>query len=226
MGDSDRVQWDHYWGDTGTVGRLYGWIASIYRRLVIAPGLRRNLSQHLRDSSRILHAGAGAGEIDLALPSEWGLVSIDISSRAVQLNRLRGMSAGRTGRVVQADVFALPFAEAQFEVSFNLGVMEHFTDSQVVDALREMRRVTSAQGCLIIYWPPIWGPTVIVLHSVSRILRLVGFKSPQLHPPEINLFRSRSHCEAMLSEAGLRAVKFRYGPRDLFTHVVITARPL
>lgn len=226
MANDDRVQWEHYWGETGTVGRMYGWIASLYRRFVIAPGLRRNLSKHVRDSGRVLHAGAGAGEIDLALPSKWGLVSIDFSSRAVRLNRLRGLAAGHKSRVVQADIFALPFAEGQFEVSFNLGVMEHFTDSQVVDALREMRRVTSAQGYLIIYWPPAWGPTVLTLHTISRILRLVGRKSTQLHPPEINLFRSRSHCEAMLFEAGLRAVRFRYGPQDMFTHVVITAQPM
>jgi SAM-dependent methyltransferase len=226
MGDGARVQWDHYWGETGTVGRLYGWIASFYRKFVIAPELCRNLSKHLSDSGCVLHAGAGAGEIDLALPSEWGLVSIDFSCRAVRLNRLRGLSAARSSRVVQANIFALPFADGQFEVSFNLGVMEHFTDSQVIDALREMRRVTSAQGCLIIYWPPAWGPTVLVLHTVSRILRLVGCRLTQLHPPEINLFRSRSRCEAMLSEAGLRALKFRYGPQDLFTHVIITAQPL
>lgn len=225
MKDGDIAEWDRYWGEVGTVNKLYGSIASFYRRIVIAPGLRRLLSAHVRDGGFALHAGAGGGEVDLVLPSEWELVSIDFSSRAVRLNRSRRLSAGRTSRVVQADIFSLPFADGQFDVSFNLGVMEHFTDSQIVDALREMQRVTSAQGRVIIYWPPVWGPTVVMLHTLARILRLLGRQSVQLHPPEINLFRSRSRCETMLSKAGLRAVKFRYGPQDLFTHVIITAKP-
>jgi len=132
-------------------------------------------------------------------------------------------TSGACGSAVQADLFELLFYGSSFGVIFNLGVMEHFTDDEVLAAFSEIERVLEPMGRAVFYWPLFWGPTVIVPHSIARCLRLINRSAAQLHPPEINLFRSPRRCRSSLSEAGLRATSISCGLRDLFTHVTIIA---
>lgn len=222
--DSHNEQWDEYWQKQKVSSDLYGKIASFYRRRIITPSVNKTLSKIISPVDLVLHAGSGSGEIDVLLPSEWKIVAIDFSSEAIQRHRRTFSSQHRVSTSLQADLFLLPFNDGQFKACFNLGVMEHFNDEEVVQALKEMRRVLSVDGQIILYWPPLWGPTVIVLHSLSWILKILGKSKTQLYPPEINLFRSRKHCRELLQEAGLKPLKFIYGPGDLFTHMVVIAR--
>lgn len=225
--EDDQVQqWDQYWRQQQTSKQLYGVIASFYRRAIIAPSLRRKLSPFMGKGASALHVGAGSGEIDILLPKDWNVTPIDFSSEAIARHRRRFASDNRVSSAIQADMFALPFDEGTFDVCFNLGVMEHFDDDDVLNALRELRRVTAHGGHIVLYWPPVWGPTVLVLHSIAAVLNLFGRTKTQLHPPEINLFRSRSHCRQLLAKAGLSVEKFSYGPGDLFTHMIVVARPV
>ena len=223
--NSQSPQWEEYWKKQKAASQVYGRIASFYRKFVIAPSVRRTLSTCLSPDDLILHAGSGSGEIDVLLPQQWKLIAIDFSGEAVQRHRKTFGEQQRVSDSVQADLFRLPFRDGLFKASFNLGVMEHFDDDQVVYALQELKRVTSNEGRIVLYWPPIWGPTVIVLHSIAFILKLIGKRSVQLHPPEINLFRSKKHCSHLLRSANLEPVKFIYGPTDMFTHMIIIAKP-
>lgn len=221
-----QTAWDQYWYQQNSTTRVYGKIASFYRRKIITPSLRRTLSKFVTSQSSLLHAGAGGGEIDFNLPANWNLHSIDISFEATQLQRAVFKTQNRSSSSLQADLFSLPFPSHYFDVVFNLGVMEHFTNTEIYEALVEMRRVTKRGGYLVLYWPPIWGPSVLVLHSIARVMRVLGRSHIQLHPKEINLFRSKRDCREILLKAGLQEVRIRYGPGDLFTHVIVIARPL
>lgn len=221
--NSQEADWNTYWEQQNASGRLYGRIASFYRRTIIAPSVRRTVKQHLGNGECVLHVGSGSGEIDSLLPNSWILYSIDFSTAAIARNCRLLRSIGRDPLAAQADMFALPFADSSFGVVFNLGVMEHFSDDEIVSSLLEMNRVVMPSGKIIMYWPPVWGPTVVALHLLAAVLRLVRRSKTQLHPPEINLFRSRTHCRKLLSRAGLRLESISYGPHDLFTHVVVVA---
>lgn len=227
VGDVTQYQeaWDSYWRQQNTTTRLYGRIASFYRRRIIAPSLRRTLAKFTTFDSSILHAGSGGGEIDILMPRNWKLTAIDISLEALQKHRSTFSGEGRTDFALQADLFCLPFESDQFDVAFNLGVMEHFNDSEIIRALKELRRVAKSDGHVVLYWPPAWGPSVVVLHSVAHLMRVFGRSQVSLHPPEINLFRSKKKCTGLLAIAGLRAVKYSYGPGDFFTHMIVIARP-
>jgi ubiquinone/menaquinone biosynthesis C-methylase UbiE len=220
---SQNVQWNRYWEKQTTTSNLYGRVASFYRRYIISPSVKRNLEHFVSSGDLILHAGSGSGEIDVLLPEDWNIIPIDFCLEAVHQHRNRYASLNRQSAAIQADLFILPFIDEQFKVCFNLGVMEHFTDDEVIAALKEMRRVTSADGKIVMYWPPKWGPTVLVLHTLSHVLRILGKDKIQLFPPEINLFQSRRRCARLLARADLIPTRFSYGPGDLFTHVIVIA---
>ncbi len=216
-------QWDQYWGHQQVSSRLYGRIASFYRRRIIAQSVRRTIRRHMSTDNRVLHLGAGTGEIDALMPHDWTLLAVDFSSEATRLRRDRLEALGLKRPAVQADMLSLPLERATFGIIFNLGVMEHFSDAEIVRSLSEMKRVLAPEGRIILYWPPIWGPTVMLLHSLARVRRILRPPAEQLHPPEINLFRSRRKCDALLAQADLRAISVSYGPGDLFTHVIVVA---
>jgi len=224
--NSHNLQWNNYWEKQTASTNLYGRIASFYRRYIISPSVIRTLGPYTTSNDLILHAGSGSGEIDILLPEDWNIVPIDFSIEAVHRHRNIFHSKNRQSASIQADLFSLPFSDDQFKVCFNLGVMEHFTDDEVIAALKEMQRVTMTNGKIVLYWPPIWGPTVIVLHSLSRVLKILGKDKIQLFPPEINLFRSRKQARQLLRQAGLVPIKFAYGPGDFFTHVIVIAEKL
>lgn len=216
--------WDIYWSQQGSVTRTYGKIASIYRRWVIPRSLASTLRSSVFSGATLLHAGSGGGEVDIHLTETWNLISIDFSRRAVEEHRARYIKNGHRDLISQADLFSLPFQDETFDGVFNLGVMEHFSGEQIVSALHEMRRVTKRGGVIVLYWPPVWGLSVLVLKIAKSILQPEKRRGTVLHPPEINLVRSRRQCSKWMRNAGLELERFSFGIGDVFTHQVIVAR--
>jgi len=223
---SSSTEWNWYWRHQNSDRHLYGQIASFYRRRIIAPSLRRTLSRLIREGDSLLHIGAGSGELDVTLPISWSLISLDFSSAALERHRANHQREARESKAVQGDLFQMPFTDLSFKVVFNLGLMEHLTDKEVVLALKEMQRVAQVGGSVVLYWPPVWGPSVIFLHTLARLFQVIREAPERLHPPEINLFRSRKATQTLLRELGFDDVTFLYGIGDLFTHVVVIARKL
>ena len=217
-------EWDSYWEQQSSVTKTYGKIASIYRKFIIPRSLIKTLNLKLEPNSRLLHAGAGGGEVDSALATSWNLYSIDYSFRATIQHREVHHKNGREDLVSQADIFNLPFSNNTFDAVFNLGVMEHFSDAEIVSALKEFSRVTREGGVIILYWPPIWGLSVMALRMAKFVLQLERRKQISLYPPEINLIKSRRRCAHWISEADLSFEQFSFGIGDFFTHQIVIAR--
>lgn len=110
--------------------------------------------------SRVLEVGCGTGEFAERVAQELGaeVVAVDISGRMVELTAARGIDA----RV--ADVQALPFADAEFDVAVANWVLYHAPDVDL--AIRELARVLRPGGRLV-------AATLGVNHTVE-VWRLVG----------------------------------------------------
>jgi ubiquinone/menaquinone biosynthesis C-methylase UbiE len=113
---------------------------------------------------RVLDAGAGAGDQSRYLSDQGAsVVSVDLSS-AIEVVasklRMRSEWAG-----VQADITALPFDNAQFDVVYCEGVIQHTRDSP--GTVRELLRVATPGGrVLATHYVRI--PPVTRLHKMRR----------------------------------------------------------
>lgn len=110
--------------------------------------------------ARVLEVGCGTGEFAERVARELGaeVVAVDISGRMVELTAARGIDA----RV--ADVQALPFEDAEFDVAVANWVLYHAPDVDL--AIRELARVLRPGGRLV-------AATLGVDHTVE-VWRLVG----------------------------------------------------
>lgn len=213
--------WDTYWTIKAPSQRAYGFIANFYRKWIIKRTLNHYIRALFPTGAVLLHAGSGGGEVDIDLNDEFSLIAIDFSKEAIKTYTA---CHSNSSRLLMADILKLPFAAKSFDGIFNLGVMEHFTEEEIVSTLSEMCRALKPSGRVVLLWPPVWGLSVIVLHSLHRVVRVAFRKDLDLHPAELNLIRSRKQCEGWLIDAGLTLELFKFGIRDLFTHQIVVAR--
>jgi hypothetical protein len=62
---------------------------------------------------------------------------------------------------------------------------------------------------------------VLFFKALTRLFALFGKKDVKFHPDEITRVRSRAHVIGLVEGAGLKVLDYAFGPRDLFTYVVV-----
>lgn len=100
----------------------------------------------------VLEAGCGVGAQTLTLARQspqTTFISVDVSAVSVAAARQALQDAGLTNvRVMEADIFRLPFAAAVFDHVFVCFVLEHL--AQPVKALQALRRVLKPGGTITV----------------------------------------------------------------------------
>lgn len=220
------MDWDQYWlRAKGTHRRgLYEVVAQFYRDQIISPEASRVLLSHFTDSSscRYLHAGCGSGGSDGRIrftQSQFHLV--DFSPVALGLHRQQPLPFQR--RYVCGDILRLPYASESMDGIFNLGVMEHFTKAQIGAILMEFHRVLKRTGKLILFWPPKFGLSVVVLSTFLWAVNRFRREPLKLYPDEITRIPSLRWVRHLMENQRFRVLEVTYGWRDLFTNVAVVA---
>src|SRR3989454_245996 len=189
-------------------------------RRVIRRNLRRYAERSFAAGARVLHAGCGSGQVDAGLHERFRVTAVDISERAL---RLYARNNPRASRIEQASIFDLPFEAGAFDGVYNLGVLEHFHPHEIREILDELHRVLKPRGKLVVFWPHRRGSSVLFLHALRRLIRLVSRPEPKFHPDEISLLGSRAEAVALLRDTGFALREYSFGIRDLFVQCVIVA---
>lgn len=103
---------------------------------------------------RLCEAGSGSGKISLWLAAAGARVTlVDLAPEALQRSRQAFQAYKLPGRFIEADIRRMPFPDASFDVTWNAGVLEHFSTDEQVVILREMARVTRRQGLVLVCTP-------------------------------------------------------------------------
>lgn len=92
---------------------------------------------------KILEAGSGSGRVSLKMSMEGARITLlDYSQNALELGRSIFERQKQDVRIVKHDLRnPLPFKDGEFDIVWNSGVMEHFTQRQRVDITREIARI-------------------------------------------------------------------------------------
>ena len=224
--ENSEDEWDKYWQNKNAKPRqtdsnsfsLYDKIATFYRRYLIRPNLDNHISKIFEPGSSLVHAGCGSGEVDKNLVEKMGIKAVDFSSQALEIYRANHREKAET---YKADILNLPFKDKEFDGVYKLGVMEHFAREDILRILTEFHRITKDGGKVVLFWPPVYGVSVIGLHIIHAFMRLVLGKKSKLHPEEPSKLRSRTAAFTLLTEAGFTPKSWSFSYADFFTYVVL-----
>src|SRR5689334_3731992 len=195
-------------------------MAAFYRKFIIKPSLNHFILKYFNRTSRLLHAGCGGGQVDEDVGKAIGISALDISPEALSIYR---KSNKHYRELIHGSIFSIPAGQSSYDGIYNLGVLEHFTEEEIGLILAEFHRVLKPEGKLVLFWPPEFGLSVIFLKMIHFILNRIFKLNVTLHPQEITRIRSRRHAVRILMQNGFGLLEYRFGPRDLFTNVVIVA---
>lgn len=107
--------------------------------------------------------------------------------------------------------------------AFNFGVMEHFTEPDIEKILAELHRVLKPGGRVLLFWPPQFGLSVIVLTSFLLVVNRFRTRPLQLYPDEVSRIKSFGWVRRLMQRNGFRVVALDFGPADVFTYVTVIA---
>jgi len=101
-------------------------------------------------NKKILEAGSGSGRISLKVAEKGAKVFLlDYSESAVTLSKRNSSKKKIKSEIVRASIFNIPFKENVFDIVWNAGVLEHFSEEKQIKALEEMRAVCKKKGKII-----------------------------------------------------------------------------
>jgi glycosyltransferase involved in cell wall biosynthesis len=212
-------EWNVYWGqrEPRPEYRFYEAIASFYRKYLIKRTLNYFMRRTFRPGARLLHAGCGGGEVDEDVVRYANVTALDISPEAISQYKRRFEVPAIVG-----DIFQLP-TEPRYDGIYNLGVMEHFSPDEIRRILVQFNRALNGNGRLLLFWPPVFGTSVIALRFLRWLFKQALRRDIVFHPAEPSLLRSRKEVCAFLDKAGFQLSEFYFGIRDALTYVVVVA---
>ncbi len=217
MTETDREQqWAEYFDREGKTA--FQKLLSFHRRVFVSRAVRFWFNRYFPPSGTFIEAGAGtsqsSGRVD---QFQRNLIAVDICRAVLEKHNV-------LPNKVHADIMNLPFETGSIDGIWNLGVMEHFTDADLVRCLQEFHRVLRPAARLLLFWPPWFAPYEIILNSISWIVRIVSGKRLDFFPDEINRYRTRARVRRFLESAGFQLEATHFDWRDLFSYVVVVGR--
>jgi len=215
----DEQGWDDYWkSQKGSGGLIYDAIAAFYRKFIIKRALNHFIRKHFKKGEEVLHAGCGSGQVDTNIQDYIAVTALDISEKALSI--YKRVNKGH-GHLLHGSILDIKLPNASVDGVYNLGVMEHFTESEIKIILAEFHRILKPHGKIVLFWPPEFGLSVLFLKGVHCALNTALKQDVKLHPDEITRIRSKKHAEGFITAAGFKPVEYYFGPRDFFTLAVI-----
>lgn len=219
-GRDDARVWDAHWDELSRTRSLFGRAASFVRVQLLSRAVRAYAERYFPEEGVFVEAGCGTAESSSRIDSKGRLLAaMDISRGALSAARRIPIFRG----LLQADLFRLPFRGGSVAGIWNLGVMEHFAEDEGRALLREFARVLAPGGVALLFWPPEFGSSRLVLSPIEKMRSRRG-RPFHFFPDEVNRLRSKEHGAEMLRGTGLEPEALVFSPRDLFIHLVVVAR--
>lgn len=217
------TEWDDYWKNKSNLhDHLYDNIAIQYREYIIKPYFKKYIYKYFDKGSTLLHAGCGSGQIENCITNNFNVIGMDFSQNALNIYKKYNINSD----VIYGNILSVGLKNESVDGIYNLGVMEHFTTSDIRTILIEFNRVLKPNGTIILFVPPEYGSTVIFFKIIHYILNDIFKQNIHFQPAEINRIRSQQHVENLINGTGLKLINFTFEPHDLFTHVAIVLKKI
>lgn len=216
----EKIQqdWDNYWLAQNN-DSFFSKFCTFHRKYVISFMVRNIVERYFPREGIFIECGSGSTESSSRIiHHQRKFIALDISVTALQ----RGRVIGFADHFLCGNIFHLPLKNDSVDGIWNLGVMEHFHEKEIVALLNEFYRIAKKGSYVVLFWPPVFGSTQMVLNSVEAVYnRISRSKKIQFFPDEVSVLRSRKHAEQIVSQTPFRLQKTHFSPRDVYTYYTV-----
>jgi ubiquinone/menaquinone biosynthesis C-methylase UbiE len=189
--------WEDYWGNKEGVTASGKVILKFREKLWNKTFIRFVMA--VTDRQKLLEAGSGSALSSIILSKLRGdaVTVMDISGSALRKAEKKAKEFGVQIRLVKGDLYHIPFSDKAFDLAWNSGTLEHFTDPAPV--LKEMRRVARQIICIV----PTAGLSFSILNIMSYFFGS-GFKA--YFSTKNDKFYSMNSFSQLLKHAGFENI--------------------
>jgi len=213
-----KKEWEDYWNKSET---LFGKICHLDRIYVISFYVKHILDKYFPKKGIFVEAGSGSAESSMRIEKyERKFYALDISEKALKMAKKIKIFDKR----IKADIFHMPFKKESIKGIWNLGVMEHFDEKEIIKIMNEFHRVLKKDSYVILFWPPIFGAATIVMNSIEFIMNKIFRRNIRLRPEEKTQIKSIKHMKRLIGKTKFSLYNWHFSYKDLFTHLVIVCK--
>lgn len=214
--------WDEHWVERkGIRNLIFETLVSFYRKYLTATQVRIYVDKYFSQKGIFLEMGSGTSESSCRISKQNRIFGgVDFSSYVLS----RAKKDSMMDFYIQADIFKLPLKDESISGIWNVGVMEHFMDDEILEILKEFNRVLRKDDYCILFWPWIMAPSHLIFSFYEGLFRRVGIYK-QVFPETRSMFKQRKPVEQMLKKAGFAEVKFHPPFFDL-THWAVVGHKI
>ena len=158
----------------------------------------------IKSGGTLLEVGAGTGRFSclLALRYKCKVTCVDYSTEALKSAGVNFSKCDIDGSVIQADAYSLPFGSESYDMVVSGGVLEHFSNDQMIMIIKEMVRISKPNGLFYCDIEPRKVST-LRLFDTLRIISDEFMPLSKGQPPVFENNISKSELLNMLDKAGL-----------------------
>ena len=217
MTDSNgTLTWEKYF--TRENRSFFQNLLSFHRKIFISRAVKFYTDKYFHRQGFFVEAGAGTSQSSSRIRKLGRkLIALDLNHYVLARHNI-------LAHKVQGDILSLPFKSKSLDGIWNLGVMEHLTDEDIVRTLKEFKRVMKDDAVLLLLWPPYFAPFQIFLKSIQWVLLTFLHKKVEFFPCEINLYRTKTRLKSFLDQAGFKLTGLNFNVLDLFSYIIVVAR--
>ena len=213
------LEWDKYW--VGHEKSFFGEGSRIFRKYILSSYVKKILDLYFMQEGFFMDCGSGSSESSMRLSSfNKRYIAFDISKYTVRkaCNRFSFLNG------VVGDIFKLPYKEGSISGIYNLGVMEHFLQENLVTILNEFYRVLIPGSYVVLFWPCRFSPFNLVMDSITFFMTRICRVKFWYTPDEFTRLTSKNHAKSIMGKTSFsfEAIHFSFG--DLFSHYVVVAK--
>ena len=119
------------------------WNQYYYVKMKLKKKFLKQVIKHYQDEKTVLECGCGTGKTTIFL-SYFGIktYAMDLEKEMVESTKKRFKKYKCKCKVIQGDINNIPFKEKFFSVTHSSGVLEHYSDSEIVNMINEQLRVS------------------------------------------------------------------------------------
>ena len=191
-------------------------VTAVIRRRLTAPLVQGGLERLLDGAGKtFLEAGSGTSETSVLVDFSGHVsISLDISDAVLRRNvnpQIR----------LQGDLFNLPLQDGSIDAVFNIGVHEHYSETQNAAIFQEFLRVLKPGGRVVLFWPWYWAPLMVLTRAINSAGSLLLGRKYELYPNQYWEIKRFSQAHHLLAGAGFAHVRHYLSIVDLFSMIVL-----